>query len=174
MIYFVIKYNRKRNPKATNFHGSTKLEITWTLIPTILVLIMFWWGWKGYSKMSDIPENAMTIDVTAQMWSWSFKYANGKVSDSLYVPVDKPIVLNLQSMDVVHAFYIPAFRIKKDVFPKQNRVVWFEADEIGDYDIACAEYCGLNHSYMYNKIKVVSEDDFSNWLYGSFDTETTK
>ncbi|MDY0082664.1 MAG: cytochrome c oxidase subunit II [Ignavibacteriaceae bacterium] len=174
LIYFVIKYNRKRNPKATNVHGSVKLEITWTLIPTILVLIMFWWGWKGYLKMSDIPENAMTIDVTAQMWNWSFKYANGKVADSLYVPVDKPIVLNLQSMDVVHAFYIPAFRIKKDVFPKQNRVVWFEADEIGDYDIACAEYCGLNHSYMYNKIKVVSEEDFSNWLYGSFDTETTK
>ena len=167
MIYFVIKYNRKRNPKATNYHGNIGLEITWTLIPTILVLIMFWYGWVGYSDMSEAPEDALNIEVTAQMWKWGFKYENGKTFDSLYVPINKAVKLNLTSLDVTHAFYIPKFRIKKDVYPNQNRTIWFKAEQLGDFDIACAEYCGLNHSYMYNKVKVVSEADFDIWLYSN-------
>ncbi|MEO8232865.1 MAG: cytochrome c oxidase subunit II [Ignavibacteriota bacterium] len=167
MIYFVIKYNRKRNPKATNVHSNVALEITWTVIPTILVLIMFWYGWVGYSDMSEAPEDALNIDVTAQMWKWGFKYENGKIFDSLYVPVNKAVKLNLTSLDVTHAFYIPKFRIKKDVYPNQKRTVWFIAEQLGDFDIACAEYCGLNHSYMYNKVKVVSEVDFDIWLYSN-------
>lgn len=164
MIYFVIKYNRKRNPKATNVHGNVGLEIVWTVIPTILVLIMFWFGWVGYSDMANAPENSLQIDVTAQMWKWSFKYANGKTADSLYVPVNQPVKLNLHSLDVNHAFYVPKFRIKKDVYPNQQRSVWFNAKEVGEYDIACAEYCGLNHSYMYNKVKVLPQKDFYAWL----------
>ncbi|MFZ2323241.1 MAG: cytochrome c oxidase subunit II [Ignavibacteriaceae bacterium] len=164
MIYFVIKYNRKRNPKATNVHGNVGLEIVWTVIPTILVLIMFWFGWVGYSDMANAPENSLQIDVTAQMWKWSFKYANGKTADSLYVPVNQPVKLNLHSLDVNHAFYVPKFRIKKDVYPNQQRSVWFNAEEVGEYDIACAEYCGLNHSYMYNKVKVLPQKDFYAWL----------
>ncbi|HRN25252.1 MAG: cytochrome c oxidase subunit II [Ignavibacteriaceae bacterium] len=167
MIYFVIKYNRKRNPKATNYHGNIGLEITWTLIPTILVLIMFWYGWVGYSDMSEAPEDALNIEVTAQMWKWGFKYENGKSFDSLYVPINKAVKLTLTSLDVTHAFYIPKFRIKKDVYPNQTRTVWFKAEELGDFDIACAEYCGLNHSYMYNKVKVVPEADFDIWLYSN-------
>ena len=164
MIYFVIKYNRKRNPKATNVHSNVVLEITWTVIPTILVLIMFWYGWVGYVDMSEAPENTLNVDVTAQMWKWTFKYENGKTTDSLYVPINQPVKLNLHSLDVNHAFYIPKFRIKKDVYPNQNRMVWFEANELGDFDIACAEYCGLNHSYMYNKVKVMPQQEFSVWL----------
>jgi len=164
MIYFVIKYNRKRNPKATNVHSNVALEITWTVIPTILVLIMFWYGWVGYVDMSEAPENTLNVDVTAQMWKWTFKYENGKTTDSLYVPINQPVKLNLHSLDVNHAFYIPKFRIKKDVYPNQNRMVWFEANELGDFDIACAEYCGLNHSYMYNKVKVMPQEEFSVWL----------
>ena len=172
MIYFVIKYNRKRNPKATNVHGNMGLEIAWTIIPTILVLIMFWYGWVGYSDMSEAPKDALTINVTAQMWKWGFKYENGKTADSLYVPVNKAIKLNLTSLDVNHAFYIPAFRIKKDVYPNQSRMVWFKSDEVGKYDIACAEYCGLNHSYMYNKINVLSEKDFNEWLATGVSTDS--
>ena len=176
MVYFVIKYNRKRNPKAINFHGNIGLEITWTVIPTILVLIMFWYGWIGYSNEANVPENALNIDVTAQMWKWTFKYDNGKIADSLYVPVNQPIKLNLHSLDVNHAFYIPKFRIKKDVYPNQFRTVWFKANQIGQFDIACAEYCGLNHSYMYNKVKVISEKDFAAWKKSdvSFDSLTVK
>lgn len=174
MIYFVIKYNRKRNPKATNVHSNVVLEITWTIIPTILVLIMFWYGWVGYVDMSEAPENTLNVDVTAQMWKWTFKYENGKTTDSLYVPINQPVKLNLHSLDVNHAFYIPKFRIKKDVYPNQNRMVWFEANELGDFDIACAEYCGLNHSYMYNKVKVMPQQEFSVWLNSSVSDSLVK
>lgn len=164
MIYFVIKYNRKRNPVATNIHHNTTLEVVWTLVPLILVLIMFWLGWKDYLKQEAVPENAYTIDVTAQMWIWSFKYPNGKQTDTLYVPVDTDIVLNLRSSDVNHAFYVPKFRIKKDVYPNQTRKLWFNANELGSFDIACAEYCGLNHSYMYNKVVVLPKNEFLAWV----------
>ncbi|MBS4033717.1 MAG: cytochrome c oxidase subunit II [Ignavibacterium sp.] len=164
MIFFVIKYNRKRNPKATNIEGHVGLEILWTAIPTVLVLIMFWYGWIGYKEMEDIPDDALTVDVTAMMWNWKFKYENGRETDSLYVPVNTPVALNLRSSDVNHAFYIPAFRIKKDVYPGQDRKIWFEATNEGAFDIACAEYCGLQHSYMYSKIFVLSENDFNKWM----------
>ena len=173
MVYFVIKYNRKRNPKAINFHGNIGLEITWTVIPTILVLIMFWYGWVGYTDMSEAPENSLNIDVTAQMWKWTFKYDNGKIADSLYVPVNQPVELNLHSIDVMHAFYVPKFRIKKDVYPNESRTVWFEAGQVGEFDIACAEYCGLNHSYMYNKVKVISEKDFAAWLKSGINIDSS-
>jgi cytochrome c oxidase subunit 2 len=171
MIFFVIKYSRKRNPKGTNIHGNMGLEIAWTVIPTILVMIMFWYGWRGYKEMVTVPENAMPIDVTAQMWKWSFKYEDGKTTDSLYVPVNTPIKLTLHSNDVNHSFFIPAFRLKKDVFPNRERVAWFIAKETGEYDIACSEYCGLNHSYMYSKIFVLPEEEFKNWMYGMSDEE---
>jgi cytochrome c oxidase subunit II len=171
MIFFVIKYSRKRNPKATNIHGNMFLEIAWTGIPTILVLIMFWYGWQGYKEMVNVPENAMPIDVTAQMWKWSFKYEDGKTTDSLYVPVNTPIKLTLHSNDVNHSFFIPAFRLKKDVFPNRERIAWFIAKETGEYDIACSEYCGLNHSHMYSKIFVLPEDEFNNWMYGMSDED---
>jgi cytochrome c oxidase subunit 2 len=171
MIFFVIKYSRKRNPKGTNIHGNMGLEIAWTGIPTILVLIMFWYGWQGYKEMVDIPEDAMPINVTAQMWKWTFQYEDGKTTDTLYVPVNKPIKLILNSNDVNHSFFIPAFRIKKDVFPNRERVAWFIAEQTGSYNIACAEYCGLNHSYMYSKIIVLPEEEFKNWMYGMSDED---
>lgn len=171
MIFFVIKYSRKRNPKGTNIHGNMGLEIAWTGIPTILVLIMFWYGWQGYKEMVDVPEGAMLVKVTAQMWKWSFQYEDGKKTDTLYVPVNKPIKLILNSNDVNHSFFIPAFRLKKDVFPNRERVAWFIAKEIGAYNIACSEYCGLNHSYMYSKIIVLPEEEFKNWMYGMSDEE---
>ncbi len=174
MIYFVVKYNKKRNPKATNVHGNMALEITWTVIPTILVLIMFWFGWIGYSEQENIPEKGLKVDVTAQMWKWTFKYDNGKVSDSLYVPVNEPVILTLHSLDVTHAFYVPKFRIKKDVYPNQKRTIWFQAEELGEFDIACAEYCGLNHSHMYNKVKVIPQNQFASWLNKTENGSDTK
>jgi cytochrome c oxidase subunit 2 len=163
MIYFVIKYNRKRHPKGKNVHGHVGLEVTWTVIPTILVLILFWFGWQGYEEMVNVPDGAMPIDVTAQMWKWSFKYENGRNTDTLYVPVNKPIKLTLHSNDVNHAFFIPAFRLKKDVYPNRQRIAWFQAEKTGRYDIACAEYCGLNHSHMYSRIVVLDQKEFDKW-----------
>jgi cytochrome c oxidase subunit 2 len=173
MILFVIKYNRKKNKKAVNIHGNIPLEVTWTVIPTILVLVMFWFGWVGYKQMSDVPEKAYPIDVTAQMWQFKFKYQNGVVTDTLYVPANTPVKLNLNSLDVNHAFFIPAFRVKKDVIPGRTNVVWFEAKE-GSYDIACAEYCGLNHWDMYTRVVVLPQNNFEFWLNNAAVKDTTK
>jgi len=179
MVYFVIKYSRKRNPKATNIHGNVPLEIAWTIIPTILVLIMFWYGWVGYKQMSEAPEDSMIIDVTAQNVKWTFKYQNGVQTDTLYVPLNKNVRLNLHSLDVNHAFFVPAFRVKKDVIPNKNNFVWFNASETGSYNIMCAEYCGLNHSNMYSKVVVIPERNFNFWLenmakLSNIDTTTAK
>ncbi|MBM4174983.1 MAG: cytochrome c oxidase subunit II [Ignavibacteria bacterium] len=164
MILFVIKYNRKKHPTPKNIHGNIPLEILWTVIPTILVLGMFYYGWVGYTKMQDVPKDAMVIHVVARMWDWDFTYPNGVKTDTLYVPVNKAIKTELESADVNHSFYIPAFRVKKDVIPNKKNYMWFIADQVGSYDIACAEYCGLKHSYMYTKVVVMPEMDFDNWL----------
>ncbi len=163
MIYFVFKYNRKRNPKAKNIHGNFTLEILWTVIPVIIVLFMFYYGWLGYVDLSNPPQNAMVVQVTGQMWKWNFEYDNGLKSDTLYVPLGRAVRLNMTSMDVNHSFYVPAFRFKKDVMPNRKTMVWFRPERLGSYDIACAEYCGLDHSKMYTKVIVLSPDDYTNW-----------
>ncbi len=164
MVFFVIKYNRKKNPQPKNISGNIWLEVLWTVIPTVLVLGMFYYGWVGYKKMKDVPSNAMIVKVTAQMWLWEFFYSNGLKTDTLYVPQNKAVKAELSSKDVNHSFYIPAFRIKKDVIPLKDNYLWFIADQVGSYDIACAEYCGLKHSYMYSKVVVMPEDEFNNWF----------
>ncbi len=166
MIFFVIKYNRKRNPRGSNIHGHMGLEIAWTAIPTIMVLIMFWFGWIGYMDTVTVPENAMPINVSAQMWKWGFEYEDGRKTDTLFIPVSKPVKLILHSNDVNHSFFIPEFRVKKDVFPSYERIVWFIANQTGEFYIACAEYCGMNHSNMYAKVLVLSEENFNNWRIG--------
>jgi cytochrome c oxidase subunit II len=164
MIYFVFKYNRKKNKKAENIEGNLALEITWITIPTLLALAMFYYGFSTFKTLREVPKDAMTIHVQAQMWKWSFRYENGKRYDTLYVPVGKPIKLLLKSIDVDHSFYIPSFRIKEDVIPGKENYLSFTPDKIGVYDIACAEYCGLRHSYMYNKIHVIPKEEFDKWV----------
>lgn len=164
MIYFLFRYRKKKNPVATNITHNNTLEVIWTVIPTILVLIMFWYGWTGYRPMLKAPDGAMEIDAIGQMWKWSFEYPNGKVSDTLVVPVDEPVKLNLFSKDVLHSLYIPAFRIKQDVVPGSEKMMWFTAQKKGSYDILCAEYCGQLHSYMLSTIKVVDRPTYEIWL----------
>jgi len=164
MIYFVIRYSRKRNPKATNIEGNNTLEIVWTAIPLGLVLIMFYFGWLGFRPMRYVPEGAIPIKAIGQMWAWSFEYENGKKSAELVVPLNKPVKLNLTSLDVIHSLYIPAFRIKEDVVPGKNNYMWFTAQEEGEYNIFCAELCGDRHSYMLSKVKVLPEADYNTWL----------
>lgn len=163
MIWFVIRYNRKRNPKPKDVKDNTKLEIIWTVIPTILVLVMFWYGWIGYTPMRNIPPGALTIKATGRMWSWDFEYENGKRSEILVVPQGKPVKLELYSPDVLHSLYIPAFRIKEDVVPGINNVMWFQSDKLGEYDIFCAEYCGVRHAYMLSKVVVKPEAEYIEW-----------
>ncbi|MDP3432924.1 MAG: cytochrome c oxidase subunit II [Bacteroidota bacterium] len=163
MLYFVFKYNKHKNPVATQIKGSTKLEIIWTIIPTILVLVMFYYGWAGWAPMKKAPDDSFNIKVTARMWNFTFEYENGKRTDTLFVPMDKAVKLNLVSLDVIHSLYIPSFRVKEDVVPGREKMVWFIAQREGLYDLFCTEYCGLNHSYMINTVKVMPEQQFNSW-----------
>ncbi len=171
MIFSIIKYSRKNNPNPSNLEGHTGLEIVWTVIPTILVMFIFYFGARGFLKMRNVPENAMEIRVDAGMWWWKFTYPNGleqNTADGLTVPADTPIYLPLHSADVIHSFYVPAFRVKMDVVPKaegaKDNYTWFEASRIGDFDLFCAEYCGLNHSQMITKVHVLTKPDYQAWL----------
>lgn len=163
MIYFIYKYNKKRNPKATQIKGSLSLEIIWTVIPIILVMIMFYYGWAGWKPMKTAPEDSFEINVNARMWNFTFQYENGRTTDTLFVPMDTPVKLNLHSFDVIHSLYIPAFRVKEDVVPGRDKFMWFIPQREGIYELFCTEYCGLQHSYMYNWVKVMPDEEFNTW-----------
>lgn len=169
MIYFVIRYRKSRNPKATQIEGNTTLEIIWTAIPTAIVLVMFYFGWAGWKPMQNVPEDAFSIKSVGRMWSWQFQYQNGKITDTLFVPQNRPIKLDLVAMDVLHSLYIPAFRVKQDLVPGKDSYLWFIPQRVGSYDLFCTEYCGLNHSYMQTSVVVMPDNKFDNWY-----TDTTK
>ena len=169
MLYFIFKYNKKKNPVATQIEGSTSLEIIWTVIPTILVLVMFYYGWAGWAPMKTAPKDSFNVKVVARMWNFTFEYENGKKSDTLYVPMNKPVKMSLNSLDVIHGFFIPSFRIKEDIVPGREKMAWFVAEKEGKYELFCSEYCGLNHSYMYTYVKAMPEDQFNSWY-----VDTTK
>ncbi len=139
------------------------LEIIWTVIPTILVMLMFYLGWVNFDYIRAPPRDAMTVNVTARQWSWLFEYEDGRKSDVLRVPLGKPVKLILTSQDVIHSLFIPAFRIKEDCVPGMKTHLWFNATEAGTYDIFCTEYCGVGHSHMLSKVIVMPVSDFGNW-----------
>lgn len=170
MIYFVVKYRRSANRKPVDIEGNLLLEIVWTIIPVALVVSMFYYGWMGFKTMREVPDNAMTVVVTGQMWFWSFEYSNGRRTEVLTVPVGWPVKLEVRSLDVVHSLYIPAFRVKEDAVPGAENYLWFQADEPGTYDIFCAEYCGTEHSSMITKVVALPIDEFREW-YNSWEPE---
>jgi cytochrome c oxidase subunit 2 len=166
MIYFVFRYSEKNNPKPDqSITGSTTLEVLWTVIPLILVLAMFFYGYAGFKQMRNVPPDAMVVKVTGKMWFWHFEYDNKKTSDTLlYLPVGKNVKFELQSADVNHSFYVPAFRVKEDCIPGRTNYMWFNATNIGTYDIECAEYCGMNHSYMLGKVIILPQNEYWEWV----------
>jgi cytochrome c oxidase subunit 2 len=164
MIFFVIKYNRRKNKTAVQVKDNVLLEITWTTIPLILVMLMFYYGYAAYLPMRTAPKDAMEVTTIARMWKWTFEYKGGKQSDNLVVPINKPVKLNLVSKDVIHGLFIPDFRIKEDVVPGKDNYTWFIPQELGEYEIFCSAYCGIHHSYMESKVIVLSQADFDKWL----------
>jgi cytochrome c oxidase subunit II len=165
MIYFVFRYNKKKHKVAIQNEGSIKLEILWTVIPIILALAMFYYGWAGWKPMTKPPKDAINITSTARMWSFTFQYENGKQSKDLIIPVNTPVKIKLVALDVIHSLFIPAFRIKSDMVPGREKMMWFLPQVVGEFDLYCAEYCGLRHSYMNANVKVLSKADFTAW-YG--------
>ena len=167
--YFIYKYRKKgKNEFTADISENRTLEIVWTVIPTILVFIIFFWGFRTYLKMHVPPAESIEIKATGQKWFWQFDYENGASStNDLVVPVGKPVQLLLSSQDVIHSFYVPNFRIKMDVLPNRYTITWFEASHEGEYDLFCAEFCGTGHSKMIGKVKVISEREYKEWLDSS-------
>ena len=170
MLYFVFRYNRKRHPQAEEVRENVSLEVLWTVIPTILVLAIFFVGWKGFQYMRTAPPDAMIVKVTARQWSWTFDYENGRQDNVLKVPVEKPVKLLITSADVLHSLYIPAYRIKEDCVPGRQTYLWFLPDQLGSYDLFCTEYCGVGHSDMITKVEVMTQKDFDAWYSGKQET----
>jgi cytochrome c oxidase subunit 2 len=164
MLWFVYRYSRKRHPVAVQIKDNNILEITWITIPLILVILMFYYGYVAFSPQREVPKDAIPITVIGKMWSWTFEYAGGKQSPVLVVPLNKAVKLNLHSYDVIHSLFIPAFRIKEDVVPGKNNYMWFIGQQLGEYDVLCTVYCGLRHSYMETKTRVVTEAEYAAWL----------
>lgn len=166
MVYFVFKYRRRHPGERPEPVEENKIvEISWIVIPTILVLLVFNWGFKTFLKIGTAPPNAYEITVRGQQFYWEFEYPNGFVKNNeLHVPVDQPVRLNMSSTDVLHSFFIPAFRVKHDVLPNRYTSLWFEATEPGEYQVFCTEYCGTQHSGMLATVVVHPQDEFRSWL----------
>lgn len=167
MIYFVYRYNRKRNPVATQIEGNFRLELIWTITPIVLSMVMFYFGWAGWKPMSKAPKDSMNITSIGRMWNFLFVYENGKQSPDLIVPLNYPVNLKLVSVDVIHSLFIPEFRIKSDMIPGREKSMWFLPQVEGEYKIFCAEYCGVQHSFMHSNVKVVSKEEFDKWYVDS-------
>ena len=170
MVWFALRYRRVNAsdpfPENMSSHNTT-LELVWSIIPSILILFIFWWGFKAWLDMYTPPHNAEQIGVRAWKWGWEFTYPNGATSTDLYVPFDKPVVLTLRSEDVLHCFYVPAFRTKQDVVPGRYTKLWFKATKFTKdepFRYYCAEYCGNGHSIMNGVVHVLAPDAYAETL----------
>ena len=168
MMYLAIKYRFKKGDEVrltSSLDHNTFLEVLCFVIPLILVTITFVWGIRSYLNMVIVPDDAIEIKVTGQSWFWTFDYPEGgSTLNELVVPVETPIKIVLSSTDVLHSFYIPVMRAKMDVLPNRYNVMWFDANQAGEYEIFCTEYCGTGHSNMNAKVIVMPQKMYEVWL----------
>ena len=193
-LCFVVTYRKRPGGVTTaDIKGNHVLEIAWTMVPAAFMLIMFWCGFTIWIDRAVPPADSLEVRVTAQKWQWNYTYTHdGKsftvggydtaclkqsstttryveCSEPLRVPAGRPVKLIMNSVDVIHSFYIPDFRNKKDVLPGRYTVTWFEAPVPGEHNVFCTEYCGEKHGYMYSKVVVMPEEEFYEWLQTSAD-----
>ena len=163
MFYFMWKYRKKKdNEQTTYIPGNTKLEVFWSVIPGVLFLIIFAWGLIDWVSLNVPPQDSMVVHVTARKWDWLFTdLKTGAETSDLIVPINKSVKLIMSSVDVIHGFYVPDFRINKDVLPTQYTVVWFKAEKIGRFPILCTQYCGTKHSQMVRYVQVMNQEDYT-------------
>lgn len=170
VLLFALKYRRKspEDPMPKAIHGSLPLEISWSVLPFLVMLVMFVWGTKLYFQNYTPPlRDTFDIYVTGKQWMWKVQYPTGQREiNEMHVPTGRAVKLILASEDVIHSFYIPAFRLKHDVVPGSYQTYWFEPTKPGRYRILCAEYCGTNHSDMGGWVTVMTPSDFERWLAG--------
>lgn len=165
MVAFVVKYRKRSDNDVTPvIKGNHTLEIVWSVIPGLLFIVIFAWGFIGWSQLNVVPPDALNVRVNGQKWSWSFTYPEGFTTGDLVVPAGRPIKLTMSSKDVIHSFFVPEFRIKRDVIPGRYTVMWFEAPGVGEHYVLCTEYCGTSHSKMMAKVRVVPQEEFDEWV----------
>ena len=167
VIVFTIRYRKRQGHTAEQIHGSISLEVLWSAIPLFLVLFIFGWSAKLYFKMIVPPDEGMEIYVTGKQWMWKIQHPTGQREiNELHIPVGETVILTMTSEDVIHDFFVPAFRVKADVLPGTYTRMWFQPTEIGEYHLFCAEYCGTKHSEMIGKVIVMDPADYETWLSG--------
>jgi cytochrome c oxidase subunit 2 len=166
IFYFAVKYRRRsEDEQARPILGNIALEVTWIVIPFVLVMVMFAWGAKLYFTVFNPPANALEIFVIGKQWMWKVQHPEGRREiNELHVPLGYPVKLTITSQDVIHSFYIPAFRIKMDAVPGRYTHIWFEANKVGTYHLFCAEYCGTAHAGMGGRVVVMTPSEYEQWL----------
>jgi len=169
IFYFAIRYRRRVTDEAlSQIEGSLPLEIFWSAVPLALVLVIFVWSSSLFIKNSRPPEASTEVFVVGKQWMWQLQHPEGvREINELHVPVGRPIKLTMTSEDVIHDFFIPAFRVKKDVVPGKYTSLWFEATQTGRYHLFCGQYCGVNHALMIGQVVVMEPQDYERWLSGS-------
>jgi cytochrome c oxidase subunit 2 len=173
IFYFAVKYRRRpglvpEQIDAEHSHQGYGLEIAWSVVPFLITLVMFTWGSSLYIANSRIPDQAMEIYVVGKQWMWKIQHPSGRSEiNELHVPLGQPVKLTMASQDVIHSFFIPAFRVKQDVVPGRYTSMWFEPTKPGEYHLFCAEYCGAYHSGMIGRVVVMQPADFQKWLGGA-------
>jgi len=174
LIFFVLRY-RRRSPYEIPrpIAGSHKLETLWSVIPFLIAMTIFGWSAKVYFEQYAPPQNAMEVYVVGKQWMWKIQHSTGQREiNELHVPVGKKIKLIMTTEDVIHDFFVPAFRMKADVVPGRYTTQWFEATKTGTFHLFCAEYCGMNHSGMIGSVVVMEPREFDNWLSGNVASTT--
>jgi len=168
LVAFAIKYRRRSEDQETAYITSNELvEIIWTVIPSVLLMVIFAWGWIAFKELRNPPPEAVEVNVVAKQWIWQFEYFDGKKSlNELYVQLNKPVRLIMRSEDVLHSFFVPQFRVKQDILPGIYTQLWFTPTKVGTFDLLCAEYCGAGHSQMLASVKVLSPEAFTRWEKG--------
>lgn len=174
LIFFGIRYRQSTKVNRSKvLHESLALEFGWSFIPFLLAMGIFGWSAMLYFDVKTPPDDALEIYVIGKQWMWQIQHPLGKSEiDQLHVPVHQPVKLVMTSQDVIHSFYIPAFRIKQDVLPGRYTTLWFEATKTGEFHLFCAEYCGTDHSQMIGSVVVMEQQDYEQWLGGNVSGET--
>ncbi|HEX3654202.1 MAG TPA: cytochrome c oxidase subunit II [Pirellulales bacterium] len=168
LIFFAVRYRRRPQDVGTppETESSRALEWFWTITPGIIFVFMFVWGAEVYFDAYRAPDDATPIYVIAKQWMWKFQHPEGQREiNTLHVPIGRPVKMLLTSEDVIHSFFVPAFRVHMDVLPDRYTSVWFEATQPGEYHLFCSQYCGTNHSGMIGKVVVMEPADYEDWLH---------
>src|SRR6202522_223758 len=167
LLYFAARYRSRAGVPAEQIDGSTPLELTWSIIPLCVFMVFFAWGALVFFKQRTPPRDATEVYVVAKQWMWKLEHAEGQREiNEIHVPVGRDVKLIMTSQDVIHSFYVPAFRIKQDVLPGRYSTAWFRATRPGVYHLFCSQYCGTMHSGMIGQVVVMEPAQYQAWLSG--------